>query len=396
MLKDSRLLISLQLLLMWCLYICLPVTSKIDGVYLIPVAMLILNLPFFILKVGGHRSAQRSISFGKYHQGLLTISCIIGLACSIYDKVVIQGIDYSLGVSAARYALQDAGSSRIGASSVFSVLGYFFSSAGFLLTPYVHVFGVRKHSMILHVLSFITVLVISILTGGRTSILIYLIFTFGSFYYTNNILQTNRLFPFSLRVTGIIFFTVSALFLYVFYERAASSSIDAGTYASNMIEHMKGTLTNQPSDILSMTIVLLVYFYHSLWINAGILFSATYEGYATFNMWRNNLSKFHLSEGATDWDYSGYFCSLDFSVYYDYGIIGVLILQIVLIWSIIKVNLWSSRHITPYRFYSFLIVFYLLITKNFIVGTDLMMFPPLVIYMIIIKSLSLFYGNRNI
>src|SRR5690606_20032397 len=55
----------------------------------------------------------------------------IGLALLIYDRLVIQDIDFGAGLAAARMQWMEQGRSRTSPSSMFSVLGYLFGSVYF-------------------------------------------------------------------------------------------------------------------------------------------------------------------------------------------------------------------------------------------------------------------------
>ena len=101
----------------------------------------------------------------------------LGFACLFFDRVVLQGIDYSQGIAIARELWRREGETREGVSSVFSVVGYivgfsFFCSIAVAHLHWEHISKAARRTVFFGGL--VLVMANSLLIGGRSIVLVQL------------------------------------------------------------------------------------------------------------------------------------------------------------------------------------------------------------------------------
>lgn len=255
----------------------------------------------------------------------------LALVFVAYDRLFIQGVDYSKGVAHAREMWRALADERSGVSSVFNVLGN-------LLFPFVY-FGVAfcviffefsvKLRRIFY-LSILLVFVFSVLTGGRELVLVL----FGVFLSS----LTFRLaigFPMlskGMKRDFFIVFSIAVLFsVYIGFLRSKSYDFGMDQYARSLAirlgasgERLEGVGNYTPDIILPV----FIYIAHVKWIFLGVLDHGG-EGVSTFRQLFKMLSEYApLMFYWVDYqapDYSPNWISLIGSVYYDLGWFGIFI-----------------------------------------------------------------------
>lgn len=323
----------------------------------------------------------------------IRVASFLGPLLLLYDRIIIRGFDLSLGIAALRYFMEDNSTGSI--SSIFSVLGYLLSALSFILLSNL-VLGLEdrrsKRKLIDYALIIWSVLGVSLLTGGRTTLFLLSGFIYMNFYVRVNLLKL----PLVIKLKTLIRFAVFALTMlvyvnYVFGQRASTNNIRAKDYYEAIISHLHGQMkekseTDRP-DFLIYTELTLAYFTHQYWI-----FSETLElkekdkyGTSTFIPWKVILSKARIISPPVGWYYGGYYVPLVGAFIYEYGIfvgflIALLFLSVLNVWGSIKLSSSPSlKSLTLYNYLGSLIIFSVVLP-----AVDIMMSPILFLALFVI------------
>lgn len=210
---------------------------------------------------------------------------LVGLALLTYDKMYVQGIDYSEGVAVAREEWRQLGEEREGrASSIFSALGYLLGSSYYvamaLAVTQGRVLSARFRFWAI-VASAGFVLANSLITGGRSSVLLFAVFFLGALTARREV-TLESLLGTRPRVRALAALAlVSAMYtVYVFYARAAASGVAALEYALEFLPFLgleaqswyRQTLDGGPvSSLGAMLVLAMSYVTHSFATVAAIV-----------------------------------------------------------------------------------------------------------------------------
>lgn len=333
-------------LLYWLAIVLLPVHSIYPGT--LAAAMLQLGFVVIVLAgiaitrlLAGGRALPR---LGGYEiptaNKLIRIALwmsVIGTLCLIYDKVFVQGIDYSNGLAIAREEWRKLGEDRDGnASSIFSVLGYFFGSAYYVAI----VLAVTQVGVVtskLRIKSFLLVFVLlminSAITGGRSNLLLVAVFVLAAFGARKGLALSN-VFPrvsqrHAIKLALLLGFAYTVL---IFYQRAAAGESNALNYAIEFLpflgfeasnEYRAGLGDSALSSLSAMLILTISYVTHSFATVAAIV-DATPENKTILFLHlagiANKLGLIGPPDG--DWLLAGRFPSVPGSLLYQFGWIG--------------------------------------------------------------------------
>lgn len=338
-----------------------------------------------------------SIDFNKANKiiqwGLL--ASLIGFLLLLYDKIFIQGIDYSQGLASAREQWRIIGEQREGAaSSLFSALGYvlggtYFLSLALTLSRFVNLGDSRRFLYLL--LGGVILGLHSLITGGRSSILLAIaVISFGFFSSKHDRFPPlfNRIHfkTFIWAFSAIIFSYV----VYVFYSRAATTETGISEYSLDFLEHLglqpyawfvdvcKSSTIGGMLAVLNLTSSYLT---HSLATTAAIV---QYSGWESDGVIFSHLislsSKLGLSEPPMDWFLAGRAPSLPGALYLQFGLMGMLFGAFLLgtLSSIFEALLFC-RPDSLVLFFICTIIESILITSPFLFVGDLLFFPFMVI-----------------
>ncbi len=315
----------------------------------------------------------------------------LGFVFLAYDKVIVQQVDYSAGVAAAREQWRTLGDARDGqASSVFSVFGYLLGSAYML--PLSFAFSRRvsfsdSTRMIVILVSFLLLLANSFLTGGRSSILLAIAFCGygfqGSLGSRRKPLFTRRIFPLSLYAlfSFLVFYV-----LYVFHSRSAASGEDLTIYSVAFLDYLGlepvdssfAELSRSPFSSPALLLGLAAsYISHSFATTSAI---ADYSGSETGTLFAYPLSLLYklgvASQPTAEWFLSGRFPSLPGAVYLQGGLLALFLFSLIL--GLIAGILVSLSFLQPGNLYLFLLCSLLeavLLLSPLLFATELLSFP---------------------
>lgn len=264
---------------------------------------------------------------------------LIGLACHLFDKIIIQGVSFSDGVAVARETWRQIAEQREGRmSSVFSMLGYFLGSAYFvavvLAITQIGVMSSRQRLATLG-LSFLLVIANSLLTGGRSNVLLLASFAIGAFAARDGIVFRD-LFTSTLqrRIVQLLVMTAGAYTVYIFYQRAAVEEMSGVDYALDFLPFLglkaeswyRQMLGDGPLSSLSAMLVLAgSYITHSFATVAAIIDTPQENKTIIFLHAAGILYKLGLT-GAPDgdWFLSGRLPSMPGALWHQFGIAGYI------------------------------------------------------------------------
>jgi hypothetical protein len=263
---------------------------------------------------------------------------VVGLLCLIVDRVLIQGIDFSRGIAVARYLWAESAESRSGVSSVYSVAGYFFGSFFFVSAAVIQLHWERiargdRRILLTGVATLI--LMNSVLTGGRTVLLIALAMwmaiaalraSIGLSWFPGRFFRV-------ITLAGTVLVFATGYVLYVFGERASAGDIPAATYSSGFATYLGGTPTRGYFEIDPLTdglspaahfgVVAGMYLTHSYGTFVYILGDSDRPGSILFGYVRSLLERIGFrGVAASEWSLAGRFPSLPGALVYDFGWFG--------------------------------------------------------------------------
>ena len=385
----------------------------LNGVYVLIsslVAIILSNTLFNGTSTNHIKLRIEGIGINLLMKWLISIS-LIGAVCFFYDKVFVQGIDYTQGLASGRYQLQANREGASGISSIASAIGYIFGAFSFFLYALTFTFfeKITSRTRIFGFLvSVITIAVISFLTGGRTSILLLFGISTGCIIIRK--LLDLKWVPFNkiqMSLATAFIFGGLLYLIFVFQSRADANNKLAHIYTIGMISHMNGNITQSFNDLSEISDDISSYVYfgtlvgvyatHSNWTFEGVLELTERKGNAMFLAWRNLLAKFGLMRPSKEWEFYGIFISWPGGVYHDYGHIGLLIFAIIhgILITLTKQMIYQYG-INVLTMGFFMLISIITFSSPFILASDVLMFPTLTISIPLIFILSRFIGHQQL
>jgi oligosaccharide repeat unit polymerase len=335
-------------LIYWLVIALLPVHSIYPGTFgaaMLQLAFVLLVLVGIAITrlLAGERALPRPGDYdiptaNKLIRLALWMSAIGSLAL-IYDKVFEQGIDYSSGVAIAREEWRKLGEVRENnASSIFSVLGYFFGSAYYvaivLAVTQVRVVSPKFRIQSL-LIAFVLLMINSAITGGRSNILLVAVFIFAAFWSRKGLALRNVFPGASQRLAVKLLLLLGFIYtVYIFYERADAGVSDALSYAIEFLpflgleisyEYLAWLDGSALSALSAMLVLTSSYLTHSFATVAAIV-DAIPENKTIIFMHlariANKLGLIGLPDG--DWFLAGRFPSVPGALLYQFGLLGFI------------------------------------------------------------------------
>lgn len=262
---------------------------------------------------------------------------LVGFIFLMYDKISIQGIDYSDGIAIAREQWRQLGEDRAGeASSVFSVLGYLFGSSYYVavvlaITQVKILSAAQRVSIIL--LCFLMVIANSVITGGRSSVLLLGVFIIVSMDSRSELNMRMLLGGRMLRWILLLAAGLAAGYtIFVFYQRADTGELNGTEYVLDFLPFLGLELAEWFKDLLddgmlsslsAMLVLVASYLTHSFATTAAIMDESTGDKTIIFIHAVNLLSKLGLvNQPSDEWFLSGRFPSFPGALWHQFGVIG--------------------------------------------------------------------------
>lgn len=316
---------------------------------------------------------------------------LAGLGLQVFDKVVVQQIDYTQGIAAARLQWGELGEERSAqVSSAASALAYLIGNGYFivvllLLHESCELRRTRKAAI------WILVILIMIgnlaLTGGRSGLLFFFGFVLAMCARRGNCLHALRKLPLGWKLLGILVGIACTTYaLYVFYARAELQGMSPHEYTLNFLPYLGMTPSPALSDldpasfyssVLSLLTLAISYLTHSLQTTLAIL-EAPVEGKGMLFSHIQSLVARTGMVGVpdTDWFLSGRFPSLPGALYHQTGLIGVVVGGGILGLSARFVAAWHSerpRNLLPLVSYG--LIHAVLVLSPLLLAADFLNFP---------------------
>lgn len=348
---------------------------------------------------------QRILSIIK----ICSLLSLAGLSCFIIDKVFIQGVNYAEGLAVARYDYRDIGEGRTGVSSLYSALGYIFSGFSCIAFILSFVFFDQSKKWTLYglLLPFLDLMGVSVLTGGRTSIILIVAMVLCGRVLRK--LLKYKTWPFNKKNTSLFIVLLVIIFFYVIYifaDRAQQSDKVAKFYAESMIIFLSGSvnpyfdkieiLPDLIQNFIYLCISLLAYLVHSNWVLEGVFELNNKYGEATFVGFRDYLSKLGFPFKHEEWSFEGKFISWPGALFHDIGLWGMVSFAIFhgILFGYCIYKIRDCKQITMFTLFLFFINFTIIITSPFICVIDILMFTPVCVSFIVMTFGLLIYKNN--
>jgi hypothetical protein len=285
-------------------------------------------------------SAGRPLNVELLHR-LIWLSLglsFLGLFSLIYDRVVLQGVDFSQGIAVARHLWRKSQEGREGVSSIFSVVGYLFGFTFFVATSLGHLhweFLRRRTRWGIIGFACFLVAINSLLTGGRSIVLVQLAMVVAVCGIRSIIglkMMPGRGARIWLGATVGLVLAVGYS-LYVFSARAEVNNVRPEKYVVGMLWYLGATPTDSfydlnvlPESVAATTQFATVagaYLTHSYGSFESVLEMQDTPGTVSFGFVRLLFARLGFGENSdTEWSLSGRFLSMPGSLWYDFGWIG--------------------------------------------------------------------------
>lgn len=322
------------------------------AVYLL--AGLPLVIPFFFTRYS-YSFSERHVQFAGSYAWFFLVLAIFGVSSILFDRVFIQGVDYSGGISAARENWREISTSREGVSSPFSVLGNIFYPNVFSSVILTLIFYERLSKRLVRLVAgLLVVVVFSLIIGGRTSVLVLAAVSVSS-------LAVRRMIGLPITPRGFIKYGLLGVLLcisfagLIFYWRMASSPVDFSVYASSLVGrhggYVKADSEMADADILdALMYSIAVYVVHVKWVFQSI---QAEDFFLQGNAFLNQVMWILSTRGGVDlsvvgydynWTHSGNWISLPGALWHDFRLPGVFVGSLVvyslfaLVFSLVEVS----------------------------------------------------------
>lgn len=259
---------------------------------------------------------------------------LIGVTFIIIDRIFVRGLDYSQGFRAARYAWLNSTLEGKG-GSFFSVVGNLsvpFSYCTLFLALY-HWESLKIIYKLLGIVSGYGVqFIMAMLNGGRSQILIMLIYT-GTVFVMRKASGKKFIPHFKHKQLMNVAVLVACIGILV-YMKAIFFAFEKNTFVAtdNLLQSLGGTFTDSyrksgGNDFLNLVIDIVAYLFHGQWMTGMMMEYPINKriGSSTFYIFLHYLEKLHIVSNAVDRTIaSSVFLTLQGSLFYDFGYIGVI------------------------------------------------------------------------
>jgi len=410
-------------LIYWIIYVILPVHSVFPSVLeatLLQIIFVFLVCFGYMLPGGfgvkkvHYESKTRNIWCAKKITYIALWLSLIGLLSILYDKLFVQGIDYLAGLAAARQQWRVLGEERLGqASSIFSVLGYFFGSAYYVSLCIVfgqsEIFS-EKERIVLVIAVFIFVVLNSILTGGRSNILLIIAFGIASIKSQPN-QGLKKIFPKAM-YRNIFLGVLIIAFIYtifIFFDRAAANDLSISEYVSSAVYDLGFEFNEEYHAILpdgmfrsifDILTLELGYLVHSLGTFSAIIDAPSENKTILFYSFNELMYKAHiLSKPDGDWFLAGSFPSVPGAAWYQYGPLGFCLFSFSIgITGAIAKMMMNRYPRSLFGFSLYIMTFTTLILTPYVFALDILSFPFVFIsfmFISFIQAVIMIFKNQS-
>jgi oligosaccharide repeat unit polymerase len=360
-----------QFVVVWMLYWITVAALPVHSIYPATSQALLLQVSFVLIvwfcakavldafHVRGMPTAShRNIRYSSAIIWIAIALSVIGLASLAFDKVYIQKIDYSAGVAFARQEWRQLGEDREGhASSVFSAAGYLLGSSYFVAAILAVTQGAvisARTRVIALVASFLLLMANSLLTGGRSSVLLIAAFLAGAFSSRRGI-SVRGLFAsaWQRRFIQLLVFLAVGYSVFIFYQRADASDVSGLVYATDFLPYLgieadawyRHSLGESAlSSIVAMLVLAGSYVTHSFASVAAIIDAPAEDKSIIFANVAQMLYKLGIvARPDESWFLEGRFSSVPGALWHQFGAFGFFAGSVVLGSVAGAAKVWVAR-----------------------------------------------------
>lgn len=271
----------------------------------------------------------------------LTLLSLIGLILIAYDRVIVQGVDYTDGIALAREYWRQGAEDRSGVSSIFNVIGNLIFPSVFIAFVLAIFFNERLNAPKRDfILSFLSMVIFSALTGGREVLLVGIAFAIVGL--TFRVSSNLSMIPGNLKgAVYIVAATVLVFSIYIGYQRSITYTAGLQWYSDSLAERLGGEYVSGSNLMFIKRMVpeiimpVLIYFAHVKWSFINIIASQEVDGLSTFRLLIKLLTDFRVVEifETASPSYSPNWITGTGSLYYDFGIFGMIIVVATIIFA---------------------------------------------------------------
>lgn len=275
-----------------------------------------------------------------------TLLGFLGILLLFIDRVILKGIDYSLGLRHARYQWENSVSPSI-LSEIISIVGNMFVPMSFISVLFLFLYweDLRETKRLRNLMiSLVNVLLFAAMNGSRSLIFIqfFLLLCISTLrkFKNRSIIPSRRKgkrsekkFYFFLAIAGIyvlsVFNSSAKLGDYSSRHLFEILYIDLGGYIKNNYYLAINNIFDDNS-IIYLVFSTIIYLIHSQWTTEAILFLPTRNGDIFFYSIFHFLNQIGiLSEAPIGYEYEGLFISLPGAIIYDFGFTGLLVFSVI-------------------------------------------------------------------
>jgi len=401
----------------WLIYWVAVALLPVHSIYPAVVQAFFLQLGFVALVVFGYfvaspRSREILMPYAingeiRATRGLVTLAFYMSLAGFVFllfDKVYVQGIDYSNGLAIAREQWKELGEEREGkASSIWSVLGYVFGSAYYvamvLVITQTRQFS-RRRRLVSIVVCFVFALANSIITGGRSNFMLLGAVALCAFSARRGLRVRDVLTSRKQRryVTAICVLTAGYI-VFVFYGRAAAGNQLVYMYVVSFLPYMgldfdewyrQSVTSGWLGAIGNMSILVIGYLTHSFATVAAIIDAPQEDKTIIFNNFISIFYKLGLMDRPDDeWFLKGRFPSVPGALWHQFGPAAYLISSFLLGVAAALASLWAR--LRPHRLLPLgvqILTATTLILTPYVFAPDFLAFPSVLVAFVMLSPLA--------
>jgi oligosaccharide repeat unit polymerase len=285
----------------------------------------------------------------------------VGLVALAYDKIMVQGIDFSHGLAAARLQWSELAAAREGRpSSVFSIAGYLLGSSYYVATTLA--VAQRRAVSLPHrsaalAASFLLVLANSALTGGRSGLLLWVVFVLAAWGIRQGARPRDRLAGPFWRISIALALAIALGYvLFIFYQRADISSGQVDHYALEFlpflglkpdpwyVEWVDGAALG---DLTAVLVLATSYLSHSFATVAAIVDAPTEDKTILFGHILDMMNRLGLApQPDGDWFLAGRLPSVPGALWHQFGPSGFIVGSLLIGAICALANVWYAQRPT--------------------------------------------------
>lgn len=388
-------------ILYWLLQVILPVRPIGEGLLIGFLVQLTFVLVVAVAYIAGEflRKAPTVAEDWRASGTIVLVALalsLIGTLALAFDKIVVQGIDYSAGLAYAREQWRESGVARGDEiSSPASVVGYLLSAC-YIVAVVLFArtrFAIRWHAYACGAVAVVLALSNTVLTGGRSTLILTLLFFLAARLLREGTAEMRR--PLigrrSFWLTAMLLLLGGGYFLLVIVQRADATGISVADYSRGVLTDLGLEPTawlegldpaNSFVGVLNLLVMATGYFTHSFATTVAIVdFGPSHNASTVVFVTAASLAaKLHLIAPIdTNWFLAGAFPSLPGALYLQGGWFLLVLASAALGILTSLAQHWYRSSPSALSFGALTAFLCILLASPILFVADVMMFPFVVI-----------------